>query len=146
MFCKSCGQQMDDYLMACPKCGAQNTTNASQTLPPQYQPPPVVFQQNTYTPQQEMAPVVSIGDYMGMMILPSLLSMVTCGIGGLILLLVWAFGGNVNPNKQNFSKATLIFMLIYSIIVILPFLLFLFVFGGLAYFQNMQYYLAFNLF
>jgi len=47
---------------------------------------------------------------------------------GFILLLIWAFDGNTNINKQNYAKGSLLIMLIAIGIA----LVFLFVFGGLA--------------
>lgn len=59
MFCKNCGEQMDDLALACPKCG---TAVVTQTPPqtPQYQqptyqqtpPPPPQYQQPTYQQPQ----------------------------------------------------------------------------------------------
>lgn len=44
MFCKQCGNQMDDFAPSCPACG---TANASQT-PPLPPPPQQTYQQPTY--------------------------------------------------------------------------------------------------
>lgn len=44
MFCKQCGNQMDDFAPSCPACG---TANASQTPPPP-PPPQQTYQQPTY--------------------------------------------------------------------------------------------------
>ena len=43
---------------------------------------------------------------------------------GFIMLFVWAFGGNTNPSKANFAKATLIFMAIIFILYVIIALLF----------------------
>lgn len=52
----------------------------------------------------------------------------------IIMLLVWAFGGGVNPNKANFAKAALIFVVIY-------FLLITFFMGRYMYaFKEMMFY------
>lgn len=51
MFCRSCGQQMDDFARICPKCGALSIT--TQAPPQQFQHP--VYQQQPY--QQYQQPV-----------------------------------------------------------------------------------------
>ncbi len=40
-------------------------------------------------------------------------------IVGIVMLFVWAFGGNANPSKANFAKAGLIFMAIIFAIYVL---------------------------
>ena len=45
---------------------------------------------------------------------------------GLVLLFVWAFGGNTNPNKANLAKATLIWVAIICVI----YLFFILAFGA----------------
>lgn len=36
---------------------------------------------------------------------------------GFIMLIIWAFGSGTNPNKSNFAKATLIWMLVVTVLV-----------------------------
>jgi len=43
---------------------------------------------------------------------------------GLIMLLVWAFDSSTHPNKKNFAKASLIWMLIGIVLAIIFFALF----------------------
>jgi len=43
---------------------------------------------------------------------------------GLIMLLVWAFDSSTHPNKKNFAKASLIWMLIWIVLAIIFFALF----------------------
>lgn len=45
---------------------------------------------------------MSVGQYVLMLILTGI------PLIGIILLFVWAFGGNVNANKQNYARAVLI--------------------------------------
>lgn len=60
-----------------------------------------------------LAPVMSIGDWLIMFI-------VFCiPIVNLIMVLVWAFSGNGNPNRSNFCKAYLIVMAITVILYII---------------------------
>ena len=42
----------------------------------------------------------------------------------LIMLFVWAFGGDVNINKQNYAKASLIFIAIFLALYIIIFAMF----------------------
>ena len=59
------------------------------------------------------AEVLSVGDWL----ITFLLGTITCGI----MYIVWAFSSGTNPNKANFCKAMLIFMLIYIGIMFLIF-------------------------
>jgi len=43
---------------------------------------------------------------------------------GLIMLLVWAFDSSTHPNKKNFAKASLIWMLIWIVLALIFFALF----------------------
>ena len=70
----------------------------------QYEQPPV-----------EQAPVMSFMDWVVVFILTSL------PIVNIIMLIVWAVGENVNPNKKNFAKAALLFAAI-SILFFVAFL------------------------
>jgi hypothetical protein len=72
--------------------------------------------------QQEQAPVMSMKDW----IITLLISYIP--LVGLIMLIVWAFDSNTNPNKKNWAKASLIWMLIGIGIAIIFLVLFLGVF------------------
>jgi len=72
--------------------------------------------------QQEQAPVMSMKDW----IISLLISYIP--LVGLIMLIVWAFDSNTNPNKKNWAKASLIWMLIGIGIAIIFLVLFLGVF------------------
>ncbi|MGL5785274.1 MAG: hypothetical protein ACRCX4_00430 [Bacteroidales bacterium] len=65
---------------------------------------------NKYLDNQN-EPVVSLGDWF-LTILICLIPLVN-----IIMLLIWAFGGGANPNKANFAKAALVFVLIYFLIM-----------------------------
>lgn len=56
-------------------------------------------------------PVVSLSEWV--------ITLLICFIPfvNIIMLLIWAFGGGANPNKANFAKAALIFVLIYFLLV-----------------------------
>lgn len=141
MFCASCGKQNPDDSKFCESCGsplgdvavkaAPAAAAAAYTPPspaPQPQPvyqPPVAPQQPVYAappsqtyyqqPQQPVynnaaasvgAKVMSIGEYILTFIITAI------PIVGFIMLLVWAFGSDTNPNKKNLCRAMLIMMLI----------------------------------
>ncbi len=127
MTCNKCGATLNYGEKFCHACGAPADSQASASAqPPAYSPPPVYTAPPVYTPpvytvpqtppvtpvQQELAPVMTVGEFVGFFLLPTLLNAITCGIGGFILLLVWAFGSNANPNKRNCAKAYLIVLLI----------------------------------
>lgn len=58
-------------------------------------------------------PVISLGDWF--------ITLLICFIPfvNIIMLLIWAFGGGTNPNKANFAKAALIFVLIWLLIMMI---------------------------
>lgn len=65
---------------------------------------------NKYLDNQN-EPVVSLGDWF--------LTLLICFIPfvNIIMLLIWAFGGGANPNKANFAKAAIVFVLIYFLVM-----------------------------
>lgn len=124
--CPNCGSPMDPNGQFCPSCGQQVSAPAVSTTaqyqapppppPPQYQPPRPVYQapQPVYqaAPQNtNMAPVLGMGSYIGMMILSGI------PLVGFILLLVWAFSSNENPNKKNYARAVLLLSVIISVLI-----------------------------
>lgn len=58
---------------------------------------------------------VSIGDWFLTMLITAI------PIVGLVMLFVWSFGSGTNPNKQNWAKAMLIWMLISMVLGIVFF-------------------------
>lgn len=67
---------------------------------------------------QENPPALKVGDW----IVVLLLTMIP--VVNLIVLLIWAFGSGTNPNKGNFAKAALIWMLIWIVLYTLIIVLF----------------------
>ena len=66
-----------------------------------------------YPPQQQYQPAaVSTGDWFVTLLLASI------PIVGVILLLVWAFGGGANPSKANWAKAMLLWALVTVMLVL----------------------------
>jgi len=52
------------------------------------------------------APIISLGEWLITLIITAI------PLVGFIMLFVWAFGGNTNPTKANFAKASLIIVAI----------------------------------
>lgn len=81
-------------------------------------------QQLTNASTQEVKPAeMDLGDWI-LTVFISFLPVI-----GLIMLLVWSFSSQVNPNKQNWARATLI---IYLFLTILYFVFMLLLFGPIV--------------
>ena len=65
----------------------------------------------------------SVKDFVVWLLIPTVLGAVTCGIGSLILLIVWACS-SANRVRGNFAKAQLIMMVISTVLVILFYVIF----------------------
>ncbi|UTG76123.1 hypothetical protein KCG53_04420 [Neisseria subflava] len=61
---------------------------------------------------QPQAPVVSIKEWL----LTNLILMIP--LVNIVMMLVWAFGSNTNPNKANYFKAALILFVIYLVLAV----------------------------
>jgi quinol-cytochrome oxidoreductase complex cytochrome b subunit len=70
------------------------------------------------------APVLSVKDWVIIFIIGAI------PIVNLVMLFVWGFGGNANPNKKNYAKAALIIAAIFIVIYIVFLVLFLVIFGA----------------
>lgn len=105
-----------------------NMNNSAYQQPQQYQQPVNQFQTtNQYQPQMntyqpELEEPVSIGDWVGSLLLFSLVPCV-----GLIVCIVWAFSKDTKKSKANFCKAYLIIMLISIVLSVVIGL----IFGGM---------------
>ena len=98
---------------------------------------PVRSTQNVVVQQSQSATnytPVTVGDWM----LTYLLMCIP--LVGLILLFVWAFGSNTPVSKANWAKATLLWMLIVTILyIIIFFLIFGLIFAGAAAAAGAEY-------
>ncbi len=63
-----------------------------------------------YQPQAEVAPVMSMGSWVGTMLL------MIIPIVNIILLIVWAVSSTENPNKRNFARA---YLIIFAVLLVL---------------------------
>ena len=72
---------------------------------------------------QPQAPVVSIKEWL----LTNLILMIP--LVNIVMMLVWAFGSNTNPNKANYFKATLI---LFAIVMVIYLVLAVVFFGSVA--------------
>lgn len=129
-FCESCGVQLTGEEKFCHSCGvptggqAQVKTNPPVRVnnPGSQQAAPVGSQQfippqnNIYVGQNYNSGVsapLSVGQY--------ILTFILLGIPlvNIILLFVWSFGSDVNLNKKNFCRATLIMGIIVTVLSII---------------------------
>ena len=72
---------------------------------------------------QPQAPVVSIKEWL----LTNLILMIP--LVNIVMMLVWAFGSNTNPNKANYFKAALI---LFAIVMVIYLVLAVVFFGSVA--------------
>ena len=77
--------------------------------------------------ESQNAPAVSTGDWMVTLLIAAI------PVVNIIMLIVWAFSDTTNPNKTNWAKATLIWMLIGIGLSILFWVIF-----GFAFLTNME--------
>jgi hypothetical protein len=87
-------------------------TQQSYNQQPNYQQPYGQQYQPGYNGQQ-LEPPLTLGNWIIIMIL------VAIPCVNIIMLLIWAFGKDVNTSKRNYSRATLIFMLIGIVLSII---------------------------
>lgn len=77
---------------------------------PNYSQPP---QQQQYVSQQPMAPVMTMGNWIITMLIMCI------PIVNLVMLIVWAASSTENPNRSNWAKAQLIFMVVGIVLYII---------------------------
>ena len=65
--------------------------------------------------QQPVAPVMSVGEWMLTLLILAL------PLVNIIMLFVWAFGGGTNPTKANYCKASLIWIAIVIVLLLVDY-------------------------
>ena len=71
----------------------------------------------------QQAPIVSVKEWL----ITNLIMMIP--LVNIVMMLVWAFGSNTNPNKANYFKATLI---LFAIVMVIYLVLAVVLFGSVA--------------
>jgi len=108
-----------------------DSNNPQQPQDPQPQYPQSQYQQPAYQQQGPMQwPHMTIGNWIVTMLL------LLIPIVNIVLMFVWAFGGNTNPSKKTYFQAQLIFVAIGIVLTIIAWgaLLALFAsLGGMLY-------------
>jgi hypothetical protein len=133
MFCANCGKQNPDDTRFCESCGAPTAGDAQQAPvappPPVYAAPPAApygapppqpyYQQPAPPPPQygaaatgKMAEIMTVGQYLVTYIVLAI------PIVGFIMLLIWSFGNDVNPNKKNLCRTMLIISAISIVLMV----------------------------
>lgn len=163
MECINCRHELPENASFCGFCGTAQDMNSQLPSEPQPQPqpeirdiemqaavditiesdelPPVipVVQETSYssyvakeTPPKanNMAPIIKTSVYFW-----NILVMFIPGIN-LVMLLIWSFSENLNPNRRNFARAALIWMGIFIILSII--ILAIIVMSMLIFRENMQ--------
>ncbi|MBE6724821.1 MAG: zinc ribbon domain-containing protein [Ruminococcaceae bacterium] len=119
MFCNKCSSKIPDGSVFCPECGQRLTAApAPAQIPPRQAPQYVQPQPRSFIPPQAPAadPLnapLTTGNFFWM---PVVLAI---PVVGLIVLLVWAFSKSANLNRKHYARATLIWMLISLILVVI---------------------------
>ncbi|MBN2557533.1 MAG: zinc ribbon domain-containing protein [Clostridia bacterium] len=128
MFCEQCGKEIPENSKFCSGCGAkieptENILEESMSEPTAAEasyfeeppraepakpvpPPAPVVQKAQYNDKNNLVKPLSIGAYVGMLIL------LWIPIVNIIMLLVWSFSDTVNVNKKHLAIAILILALI----------------------------------
>lgn len=145
MFCKNCGQQVDDLALACPKCGTATTAQAQAPPPPQYQQPVYqqpnyqqpnyqqpVYQQPVYQQPYPAAPVNDVPSG-GMKLLSFCIPIL-----GLILYLTWKDQKPVSAKAM--GKAALIGFILGIVVSVAYYIIVFVVIGAASYGDYSDYY------
>lgn len=122
-FCTNCGASVPDDKNFCTECGsavaAETPLRQQQAVPHVQTTPPPVQPNYQYqaAPSGDAEPAkgskydpITTGGYIGIMLLMCI------PIVGLILMIIWAFGGCKKVNKRNLARASLIMMAIGLVI------------------------------
>lgn len=143
MFCRKCGQQMDDFALLCPKCGTSTTDQIQVPHPPSYQQP--VYQQPPYQqppyqqPYQQPYSSAPVNDVPsgGMKFLSFLIPIL-----GLILYFAWKDQKPISAKAM--GKAAAIGFILGFILSAAYFILVFLLIGGISYGDYPEYYALAN--
>ena len=162
MFCKNCGQAMDDNLLVCPNCNTPVESDASaqptQPVPPVQQ--PYAAQPPYGAPQQPYGQPYAPG-YNNMMppppkpsiawLIVNIVVMVCTGFTGIISIIGTIFGALAQSayNKGNYADAEsknktckiLGILSIIGFVLLVIFMIFAVIVGGAAAFADLDYYM-----
>lgn len=78
------------------------------------------WQQPTAPPNEE---TLSVGKWIGIMMLLSIGGSLTCGILPIVLLCVWGFGRSTSQTLRNFARAALIILLVEFVVAVVAILI-----------------------
>ena len=104
-FCKNCGSCMPAGINVCPRCGTVEN-NAPQQVNIYHQPP-----------MAETAPVTTIGQYIGRMLVGAI------PLIGWIIAIIFAIDSS-NKNRANFFRAQIVMFLIVVLLAVAAILIF----------------------
>lgn len=124
MICPNCKANVEADKRFCPNCGTKFEAQTTPPPPPVNQPPQII--------RQGCEPL-STGQFVLMDFLAAI------PLVGLILYFVWAFSNGENPNRRNWAKAKLIWILIGIALTILSVIFFGSVLANI--FNSLAYYL-----
>lgn len=86
------------------------------------------------SPNLEQAPVMTVKDW--------IVTFIVCAIPlvNIIMLFVWAFSDNANPNKRNYAKASLLLTAIFIVLYVLFFIFFFVILGAAGGFSSGDFF------
>lgn len=142
MFCKNCGERIDDNALACPRCGTSTAVNPAQ---PPYQPPSYQQTQFQQPPYQQQPQYQQYQQYQttpaddnpnfGWSLLGFCFPIV-----GLILFLVWK---DQKPlTAKSMIKAAIIGFVLFNIIPIIIGVIVAIFGGGTSYISHYTYHIT----
>ena len=142
VFCPNCGSALNGDANAAAASAAAAAAAAAAAVQPQPQPQPQPDPRQGALFNENWAPIVKTGEWIGSLlivflvplalsIIAALVEQLTDGgvvaagvsliavFSGLIIMLIFAFGKRFNPSKRNFFKAYLIITIIMIVVVVI---------------------------
>ncbi len=118
--CTACGTVLTDEKKFCTECGSNTFAAVAEPVAPPPPPPQPRAQPRAKVACDDDAPApgsryepITMGGYIGIMLLMCI------PLVGVVLALIWAFGGCKKINKRNFARAMLVFMAITLVLSLL---------------------------